>query len=242
MSTDAANSQSSVPLSSSRSRRRRPRKLNRHDSNGGPTSRSKSPEIPSNAITTEITALKTRVEEIEQKMKSMQERPMEKKTPRRRMRKDKSSSTITTAAKIDDETETEHGEDMASLKTRLETAKGELAAATASSGMRIAGETETQITPQRQVADSETDDVEEIPRHTKVEPPRRTGLTRAVTLSGSYRLPIPESITDGELQAMQQGLRSFQSIARKYVDEGKRHESDRGQWCRFALISLALTP
>jgi hypothetical protein len=143
-------------------------------------------------INIEVEALKSRVIGIETQVQELLQRPPAVKTPRRRLRTPKGQ-----------EIEPEPQDEMEKLQSQLESARGDLA------NLRSrAKEVES-------VHEDETD-VEEIPRL------RGPGLEKSspkrVTLSGSYRIPLPTAVTEHDLLAIQRGINSAQNVARSFLD------------------------
>lgn len=63
------------------------------------------------------------------------------------------------------------------------------------------------------------DDVEYIARPPPAPQPQRQPPLRSVTVSGSYRIPLPASVSDRDLRAVQRGIAGVQNIARRVLDE-----------------------
>jgi hypothetical protein len=176
-------------------RRRRPKKLNSNgDGTPTPTVKKKDP-----GISIEVEELKSRVKGIEAQVQELLHRPVQPKTPRRRLRHQKGQ-------------ESEPVDEMEKLQRDLEAARGELANLKTRS--EAAGSEENE------------EDVEDIPRLHGPGLERPRPADRAVTLSGSYRIPLPTSVREDDLVAIQRGISSAQSVARSFLDA--RTREDRG--------------
>jgi hypothetical protein len=179
-------------------RRRRPKKLN---SNGdGLTATAPAANKKDPGISSEVEELKSRVRGIEAQVQELLHRPVPaNKTPRRRLRNQKGQ-------------ESESVDEMEKLQQDLEAARGEL----------------SNLRTRAKAAESqdEEDEVEEIPRLQEPGLERPQLPSRAVTLSGSYRIPLPTSVRNDDLLAIQRGISSAQNVARSFLD-ARRHE-DRG--------------
>jgi len=90
----------------------------------------------------------------------------------------------------------------------------------------------------------EDDDIEEIPRTTfpsSTEPITNNGngtvSRHSVTFSGSYRIPLPASISDRDVRAVQRGLSGVQSIAKKVLAEARATRSSSSSTYRASTRS-----
>jgi hypothetical protein len=179
-------------------RRRRPKKLS---SNGeGATTAVPVANKKDPGISIEVEELKSRVRGIETQVQELLHRPPPaNKTPRRRLRNQKGQ-------------ESEPVDEMEKLQRDLETARGELAS----------------LRTRSAVAESQEDDedVEEIPRMQEPGLERPQLPNRAVTLSGSYRIPLPTSVRNDDLLAIQRGISSAQNVARSFLDARSREDRD----------------
>jgi hypothetical protein len=202
----------------SHSRRKRPRKLKASESSlSKPHARDQADTV----IQTEISALKFRIEDIESRMQLIQQRS-ERKTPRRRTGKKRNTD------QTDEEQweRVEADEEGALLEKDLVVAKKELE----ESRLRL------RMTSERRNSDplTEVDDVEEISR--EPQSVGRAGVNRAVTIAGSYRFPISNRVSDGDLEAVRNGLKSFQNIARGYVEDADRSNRGIGALCQLYSV------
>lgn len=206
--------------------RKRPRKLNKEptstptDTTNSPTSTKVLNESLSNA---ELEALKARVRELEAKMEELYKTrgivdSRAGRSPRRRGKGRKASSTEqvpqvkTTESNadtsgpriqdvVDDNEEEEADEELVRLEGELEVARQDL---------------EHYRPRMRRTRSTETDFVEEIPRT----PSRaRGGGERQVTLSGSYRIPIPSSVNLEDVQTIKSGVSAAQNLARSFLEQ-----------------------
>jgi len=195
------------------SRRRRPRKLNRGASQPGGDAKKEAQQEAD--VKTEIDILKTRMRDIEsQLIEILAKVGEERKTPRRRMRAGKKGI----ASAVDTE-----GEDVQVKELeRLEKSLGETRRQLAVLRRHSAPQRPQSSTPSATEVDES--DVEEIHRTDGPRVTRPHAPKRAVTLSGSYRIPIPSTVSDDDLKAVQRGLSGVQSIARNIATQANVHE------------------
>ncbi|OCK80731.1 hypothetical protein K432DRAFT_381950 [Lepidopterella palustris CBS 459.81] len=214
------------------SRRRRPRKLNRDQPDTAAAS-GPSPEAGGIA-NNELEALKSRVRGLESKVEELYKTSRLVRSPRRRGKGRKNSSQVGMAAGGTGvgnemaadagvgagagETEGEEAE-LRRLENELEMARLDLANASSPTRPRVG----------RRVT-SVDGDVEELPR---IESPavEEDGAGRdgkAVTLSGSYRIPLPASVSMADVKSIQNGISSAQSVARSFLDARKEKEKEKG--------------
>lgn len=221
--------------------RRKPRKLNKE-----PTSTStvepKTAESPS-----ELEALKSRVRGLEAKVEDLYKtssadtRPA--RSPRRRGKGRKGSSTtqvptISTTSnapknstakvqEIDDDAAEEQeeaaDEELVRLEGELEVARQDLEAYRPRTNRRT-------ITQD----DDEDDDVEEIPRGGDGttegnENPGASNNNRHVTLSGSYRIPLPTNVSLDDVKTIQSGVSAAQNVARGFLEQRRATAALREQ-------------
>lgn len=195
------------------SRRRRPKKLN--SASDKSTSVPSSGLVASNSVrieptvTPEIEALKTRVEGIESQLRELLQRAPPKLS-RRRQRQRKPG---------EPEARDEPPEELVRLEDELRSARRELEHLRRRSSSR---------SDQASAIADEEDEVEEIPRTSAptVAPIVPSGpVSRAVTFSGSYRLPIPFSASEAELQSIQAGIASAQRLACKFLEANPLYDS-----------------
>jgi hypothetical protein len=177
-------------------RRRRPKKLSGNAEGAGAPAASKKDP----GIGNEVEELKNRVISIEAQVQELLHRPVPaNKPPRRRLRHQKGQ-------------ESEPIDEMEKLQRDLETARGELASLRTRAAAAEAQE--------------EEDEVEEILRIQGPGLERPSLPDRTVTLSGSYRIPLPTSVRNDDLLAIQKGISSAQNVARSFLDA--RTREDRG--------------
>jgi hypothetical protein len=217
----AAPSQDAANDASSKTPRRKPRKLNKDPTPTTPAAAS------SNAKTTpiepptsaEIEALKSRVRGLEAKVEELYksgsiDRPG--RSPRRRGKGRKNSSQqqvptlsnpkpkpssddeIEEIGRGDSAIEDEPGvEELVRLEGELESARQDLAAFRPRKGRQIDNE----------------DDVEDVPREDTAPG------NRHVTLSGSYRIPLPASVSVSDVKNIQSGVSAAQNVARSFLEQ-----------------------
>jgi hypothetical protein len=201
-------------------RKRRPKKItNKAEEQTGKRIETV-PAQKSTDVTVEVKALKSKVQEIEAQVQEILLRPAAPtKSARRRARQQKgaASSAASTGNEPDDTTEEKDAESHEATTANLQRLQDEL---------KDAQEELVALRDKKAAAAStsqpeEEDDVEDIPRiHGPglVETQRPRPLGRAVTLSGSYRIPIPVNVTDSDFDAISKGIRSAQNIARSFID------------------------
>jgi hypothetical protein len=209
--------------------RRKPRKLNKDPTPiaAPATAPPKLKATPAEAPTsTEIEALKSRVRGLEAKVEEIYktgslDRPG--RSPRRRGKGCKASSTpqvptlsttkSTALVEDDDDDVEEIGrgdpvpsdgeeegvEELVRLEGELEVARQDLAAIRPRKGRSAAA----------QDNDNDDDDVEDIPRENN----------RHVTLSGSYRIPLPASVSVDDVKHIQSGVSAAQNVARSFLEQ-----------------------
>ena len=205
--------------------KRKPRKLNKE-----PTSTCTTP-IPSTKIepAAELEALKSRVRGLEAKVddlyKSTQTVNVAPRSPRRRGKGRKNSSANTTvtlgnlaqtkqeqqaqSTHIDDEEEEEADEELDRLESELEVARQDLA----------------HYRPRtRRSVSEDTEYIEEIPRGT---PGVSVSTDRQVTLSGSYRIPLPANLNPEDVKTIQSGVSAAQNVARSFLDQRRANQASR---------------
>jgi hypothetical protein len=231
-------SQNAVADTSNNTPRRKPRKLNK-DPTPVPapvttTTKTKAASSAEPPTATEIEALKSRVRGLEAKVEELYktgslDRPG--RSPRRRGKGRKGSSqqqvpTLSTskakATEEDDDieeigrgdnadsaVEEEEGvEELVRLEGELEVARQDLAAFRPRKG--------------RATSTLDDDDVEDIPRESTT-----SGTTngRHVTLSGSYRIPLPASVSVDDVKHIQSGVSAAQNVARSFLEQRRAANS-----------------
>jgi hypothetical protein len=226
--------------------RRKPRKLNKDPaptsaSAPAPTTSKTTPSAAKPAeppTSTEIEALKSRVRGLEAKVEDLYktgslDRPSNR-SPRRRGKGRKASSQAhvptlaSTKAKIDEDDDDveeigrgnadedgdgngdgdEEVEELVRLEGELEVARQDLAA------FRPRGKRAVSNTTYA----GEDGDVEEISRE-ESGTGSGTGNGRHVTLSGSYRIPLPATINPSDVKTIQSGVSAAQNVARSFLEQ-----------------------
>jgi hypothetical protein len=185
------------------SRRRRPKKLHRApDQALNPnTILDVPPSIPQPMVSNEIEALKDRVESIEAQLHELLQRTPPK-LPRRRQRQRRPE---------EPEVQDEPHEELQKLESELRSARRELEHLRTRSVARSRAKSGT-ASPVLEEGDK---DVEEIPRTSE---PLSSPAHRLITMSGSYRLPIPFTASESEVRSMQAGVSSAQRLAQQFLD------------------------
>jgi hypothetical protein len=209
--------------------RRKPRKLNKDPVSMTPASASKETALVEIPSANEIEALKSRVRGLEAKVEELYksgslDRPG--RSPRRRGKGRKASSQqqvptlSTTKPTVDedddveeigrgdggDDAEEEGVEQLVRLEGELEVARQDLAA------FRPRGKR----TSSAQTKVEEEEDIEEISRD---ESGTSTANGRHVTLSGSYRIPLPASVSVDDVKHIQSGVSAAQNVARSFLEQ-----------------------
>jgi hypothetical protein len=222
------------PSTSSNKPRRKPRKLNKDPTPATittPPTNTTTPsagEKPSEAAAAaELEALKSRVRGIEAKVEELYkngtlERPG--RSPRRRGKGRKMSSqqqvptlasTTAQQSRVEEvqDDEGEEGvadEELVRLEGELEVARQDLAQ------YRPRGKrTASQQTSQPYMDDDE--DIEEIPRGGGGD--ASGGSSKHVTLSGSYRIPLPAAVNTEDLKTIQSGVSAAQKLASGFLEQ-----------------------
>ena len=68
----------------------------------------------------------------------------------------------------------------------------------------------------------DTEYVEEIPREA---PGVNVGSDRQVTLSGSYRIPLPANLNPEDVKTIQSGVSAAQNVARSFLDQRRANQA-----------------
>ncbi|KAI4630449.1 hypothetical protein J4E80_001384 [Alternaria sp. BMP 0032] len=218
----AAPSTDDVTAPAAKTPKKKPRKLNKEptststDAAKSTTASKTTADVPSPS---ELEALKSRVRGLEAKVEELYKagaipdsRPG--RSPRRRGKGRKASSTAqvptlsTTANESDsrvqeiaDDEEEEADEELVRLEGELEVARQDL----------------EHFNPRSQGAKrGGTEYVEEIDRDA---PGARAGTERQVTLSGSYRIPIPANVNLEDVKTIKSGVSAAQNVARSFLEQ-----------------------
>jgi hypothetical protein len=170
-------------------------------------------------ISIEVETLKSKVKEIEAQVQEILHRPTAPQAPsksaRRRAKHQKGQTATQSVSKHDnDDSEqvnySEARHDLEKLQNELQDAQGEL------SGLKA----KKSSFPSSDDTAMEDEDIEDIPRleGPGLEVQQRRPLGRSVTLSGSYRIPVPVDVSDDDFTAIRKGIKSAQNIARTFID------------------------
>jgi hypothetical protein len=212
--------------------RRKPRKLNKEPTPAStPTTATATAKAPPDP-TLELEALKSRIRSLEAKVEDLYKStdtrpgPGAARSPRRRGKGRKNSSSNTTAtlgtlsreARAPDDDEEEADEELTRLEGELDTARRDLANYRPRSSRRPASSSSNNGPSASAVDDG--DFVEEIPRAAQPDAP-----DRHVTLSGSYRIPLPASVNIDEVKTIQSGVSAAQSVARRVLEQRRAASS-----------------
>lgn len=195
--------------------RRRPRKLNKEPA---PEVAKPTPTIPNETpppvSTVELEALKSRVRGLEAKVEELYHSGAVERngrSPRRRGKGRKGSaqqiptvSTTINAAKVEDEEEAD--EELGRLEDELEVARRDL-------------ETYRPRPRTKRTSSGNSEYIEEIPRDEPgVEDMINTG-DRQVTLTGSYRIPLPATVSMSDVKNIQSGVSAAQNVAKSFLEQ-----------------------
>ena len=206
--TEPSSKDPNAPATTGPNRKRRPRKLNKDrpaDGAAGSGPSNAANNEGEGAVNHELEALKSRVRGLEAKVEELY-KTSPGRSPRRRGKGRKGSNqaqpadpTPANAADAADEAELQR------LEGELASARHDLATASRPSRQR----------PARTASGG--DDVEEVPR---LNGPAVEGDKdgKAVTLSGSYRIPLPASVSMSDVRNIQSGIASAHAVARGFLD------------------------
>jgi len=191
------------------SRRRRPKKLPCEPDQAAANQKTP-PDVRTSIIQqpivgNEIEALKGRVESIEAQLHELLQRTPPK-LPRRRQHQRRSGE-----VEVQDE-------ELRRLEGELRSARQELEHIRTRSIARSGTRSDTASTS----LEEEKDDVEEIPRTSG---PLPSPTHRAITISGSYRLPIPFTASEPEVRSLQAGISSAHRLAQRFLDANPAYNS-----------------
>ncbi|OSS44675.1 hypothetical protein B5807_10565 [Epicoccum nigrum] len=214
--------------------KRKPRKLNKEPSTA-------TKDVPSTE-SAELEALKSRVRGLEAKVeelyKSAPQAGAAARSPRRRGKGRKTSSATTTAtlgslardkenqasSQVVEQDDEEADEELVRLEDELEHARQDLALFHPS-GNAAAGQGQQRPRTRRSTAD-DAEHVEEIPRDRPAA--ERPGVDRQVTLSGSYRIPLPATLNPEDVKTIQSGVAAAQNVARSFLDQRRANRGVQG--------------
>ncbi|KAL5408901.1 hypothetical protein PMIN03_006301 [Paraphaeosphaeria minitans] len=211
---DAATTPNAAASTGPNRQRRRPRKLNRDV----PTQDAPPAAVPTSvtpAPTTELEALKCRVRGLEAKVEELyQSAEGRNRSPRRRGKSRKNSSTQSVPTiknpsagnEQEVEEEEEADEELVRVEEELESARRDLEV----------------YQPRRRpkgkrTTSGEKEYIEEIPRGDGEEMLNNEG--RQVTLSGSYRIPLPATLDMKDVKTIQSGVSAAQNVARSFLEQ-----------------------
>ncbi|KAL1606432.1 hypothetical protein SLS60_003836 [Paraconiothyrium brasiliense] len=207
--SEAENKDAATTSTGPNRQRRRPRKLNRDTpTNDAPSAATGAPITP--APTTEIEALKSRVRGLEAKVEELYlSAEGRNRSPRRRGkgRKNSSAQSVPTVKTVSAENEEEEAdEELIRAEEELESARRDLEIYQPRNRMR--GKRSTS---------EDTDYIEEIPRGEAEEMIDNEG--RQVTLTGSYRIPLPAKLDMKDVKTIQSGVSAAQNVARSFLEQ-----------------------
>ncbi|KAF2438641.1 hypothetical protein P171DRAFT_437077 [Karstenula rhodostoma CBS 690.94] len=218
---DAASTPNAAASTGPNRQRRRPRKLNRDI----PTDDAPSIAVLTSATpapTTELEALKSRVRGLEAKVEELyQSSEGRNRSPRRRGKSRKNSSaqsvpTINNTSAGHEEEEAD--EELVRVEEELESARRDLEVYQPRS--RPKG---------KRATSGETEYIEEIPRGDGEEVLNSEG--RQVTLTGSYRIPLPATLDMKDVKTIQSGVSAAQNVAKSFLEQRR---AARATWSNQA--------
>lgn len=206
---DAATTPTAATSTGPNRQRRRPRKLNRNV----PTDDAPSAAMPTSATpapSTELEALKHRVRGLEAKVEELYHSSEGRnRSPRRRGKARKNSSTqsvptINNGPAAGEEEEAD--EELVRVEEELESARRDLEVY------------EPRSRPKgKRTSTGDTEYIEEIPRGDGEEILNNEG--RQVTLTGSYRIPLPAKLDMKDVKTIQSGVSAAQNVARSFLEQ-----------------------
>lgn len=210
--------------------RRKPRKLNKDSAPETAQNSSTSASTKKDTDTTanvELEELKSRVRGLEAKVEQLYNSGDVRggRSPRRRGKGRKGSSstqvpTVSTvansAAKVQEigDEEEEADEELVRLEGELEVARQDL---------------EAYRPRNRRTISQDTDNVEEIHRSGVGLEDTANNNNRHVTLSGSYRIPLPTNVSLDDVKNIQSGVSAAQNVARSFLEQRRAAAALREQ-------------
>jgi len=210
------------PSSAAIKTRRRPRKLNKDRAEGwrpGPAESTTEAYMDPEAMS-ELEALKSRVRGLEAKVEQLYRSGnsnIRSRSPRRRGKNRKTSSSSTSvqtpktlhkSAGVEKDASSVENE----AEKQVVDVEGELERA------RLALNSYRPRT-ERNLSHESEDDVEEIPRHTPSNASAKNMGNKQITLSGSYRIPIPASVSVDDVNSIKSGVSAAQNVARTFMEQ-----------------------
>ncbi|KAE9985954.1 hypothetical protein BLS_002976 [Venturia inaequalis] len=190
---------------------RSPRKFSRGSVNRGRDLSADTDTEDGYAIGNEVQALKKKVGRIEKQLGEILEGSFRegRRIQRREVEEDQASG----KSREKDQTSGKSREkEFTKLQQELDSAHEELSSLRTRDDNQIAlSQGKTPVNP--------SNEVEEIPRLPPRMEARRRPLGRAVTLSGSYDIPLPATVRAHDLDTIKRGINSAQNLARSFMDE-----------------------
>ncbi|KAF2658872.1 hypothetical protein K491DRAFT_689717 [Lophiostoma macrostomum CBS 122681] len=209
--------------------RRRPRKLNKEPTSQDDTKESSPAALvatPSGegvpaAATAELEALKSRVRGLEAKVEELYKGggDSRNRSPRRRGKSRKGSSQqVPTASAAEpakvEEVEDEAEEELVRLEDELEVARRDLELYRPKNRPKS-----------KRTKSEETEYIEEIPRERVGVEDKAELPDRQVTLSGSYRIPLPSNVSMDDVKTIQSGVSAAQNVARGFLEQRRARQA-----------------
>ncbi|KAF1957969.1 hypothetical protein CC80DRAFT_592435 [Byssothecium circinans] len=200
--------------------RRRPRKLNKEPTPENATAATTSTATTASPAEIELEALKSRVRGLESKVEELYASAEARtgRSPRRRGKGRKGSSATqvptlsSTVERVEDEEDAD--EELVRLEDELETARKDLEIYQPRTRPRT-----------KRSTSAESDHIEEVPRDGS-----ETVVMgdRQVTLSGSYRIPLPATLDMKDVQKIQSGVSAAQNVAKSFLEQRRASQAARG--------------
>lgn len=214
-STDVANPNPSIGASNRQ--RRRPRKLNRDAPIEDTTAAAAAPTTVTTAPTAELEALKSRVRGLEAKVEELyKSSDGRNRSPRRRGkgRKNSSAQSVPTMNNTTTEAnEEEADEELVRAEEELESARRDLEIF----------QPRNNGPKGKRPTSGDSDYVEEIPRDATDNTYNSEG--RQVTLTGSYRIPLPSTLNMNDVKTIQSGVSAAQNVARSFLEQRRANRA-----------------
>ncbi|KAF2806464.1 uncharacterized protein BDZ99DRAFT_466034 [Mytilinidion resinicola] len=219
-------------------RRRKPRKLNKDPLPTDTTTAA--PKAEEAAVGNELEALKSRVRGLEAKVEELYTtgKTGNPKSPRRRGKGRKGSTPALPSTGIDKEADAEADAGIDAPETaELERLESELALARLDLATLSTTSRAPRPRPSASRVQSQDEDVEDIPRGSipsASDPRPRTTRNassandRSVTLTGSYRIPLPPSVSIDDVRTIQSGIGAAQNVARSFLDSRRENAAKTG--------------
>ncbi|KAJ4290595.1 hypothetical protein N0V90_010813 [Kalmusia sp. IMI 367209] len=192
--------------------RRRPRKLNREPiATDDASNTAAAGASTASAPTAELEALKSRVRGLEAKVEELY-----KSSEGRKNSSAQATPTLSTAAATAAPEDEEADEELDRLEDELETARRDLEVY------------QPRIRPRgKRSTSGNADEIEEIPRRASGVEEALDTEGRQVTLSGSYRIPLPSKLNMEDVKTIQSGVSAAQNVVRSCLEQRRAAQAAR---------------